>query len=240
MPCEVPSLAFRELPSHPVASPEGVQKIYFLDTGIMYVRGTGAPQLFLASQGVTLLAMTLLAEETAGEMLTTLGFSAFVQTLLNDADAATFRLSIGAAESGANGDITSFQSPIVFNDTATFNAAVTLAVELFDSLNSPGTSGQFLISTTTATEWGSTIPSLNVTVSATIQDLQVPGTINTAAINASGVISASTGFTVGTVPTITAGSGVPGGVAQDGSIYLRFGAPNGSLYVRQNGVWTLK
>lgn len=44
----------------------------------------------------------------------------------------------------------------------------------------------------------------------------------------------------GSGPTITTGTAAPSAAEVDGSIYLRSGAPNGSLYVRQNGVWTLK
>lgn len=43
---------------------------------------------------------------TAAELMTALGVSAYIQTLLNDADAATARGTLGAAASGANSDIT--------------------------------------------------------------------------------------------------------------------------------------
>ena len=41
-------------------------------------------------------------------------------------------------------------------------------------------------------------------------------------------------------PTITTGEAVPSAVDPDGSVYLRSGSPNGSLYVRTNGTWVLK
>lgn len=47
-------------------------------------------------------------------------------------------------------------------------------------------------------------------------------------------------FRIDSGPTITTGAAIPAGIQPDGSIYLRTGSPNGSLYVRENGSWVLK
>jgi len=216
MPCEVPSLSFSELPSHPVASAEGSQKIYFLDTGIMYVRGTGAPQLFLPSQGVTPLAMTLLADGTQGEMHTTLGLVPGTDVQPYSADLTAFVTN--ASWSGANltiaGNIISngqlFGASLAINGNAQFDSNI--VVDGTSTLN-----GAVSVDTLTAT---TLIDSPLVSVGS---DLLVNGPI-----------------TLLSGPTITTGAGVPASGEPDGSIYLRSGTPNGSLYVRQNGVWTLK
>lgn len=41
-------------------------------------------------------------------------------------------------------------------------------------------------------------------------------------------------------PLIKTGTAVPVSADPDGSIYLRSGAPNGTVYVRQAGAWVLK
>jgi len=68
----------------------------------------GEPIVAAGAQGtvpVTTTAATVLDDETISAMLTTLGFSAFIQTLKDDADADTLRTSILAGLMSTKGDL---------------------------------------------------------------------------------------------------------------------------------------
>ena len=198
MSCEVPSLSFAELPDHPVAAQEGSQKIYFI-AGTMYVRGTGAPELFLVSQGVSPYIMTLLIAADAPAAQSTLDLEPGV-----DVQAWSATLDSFVANASYSGADLTLGANVTVNGVIMADGGVSV------------TAGNLLLYGAVSIDGSGTM---------TTADVIIPTTLFMT--NSSG-------------PTVTAGTAVPSAALPDGSIYLRSGSPNGSLYVRQNGVWTLK
>lgn len=120
----------------------------------------------------------------------------------------------------------------IFDDANAAAVRTTLGLVIGTNVQAHSATLDLLVSNsswTGVTDWN-LAANLNVTGDTVVMGI----------LNANGGANVVTPLTLDSGPTITTGAGAPASAEPDGSIYLRSGAPNGKLYVRENGVWQVK
>lgn len=223
MSCKVPSMTFTELAGVPVKPDSGGLKLFVLSSNHeFYVINSSGGVSPLGSYvlGPALQSVEALEPISANQIIYTNGVNTFnaspitllARQLLDDPDQATMLTTLGAQPLSA--DLTAFVTNASWS-----GANLTIA-------------GNFTANNFT------TAGNINASAGTFNSDVQIDTNLNVDMTISATLVQCPTVQVNG--PTITSGSGVPASAEVDGSIYLRSGSPNGSLYVRQNGAWVLK
>lgn len=215
-PCVVNSVQFKLQNGTPQEPPSGRLKVYaqgglfyFLDAaGVVHPFGQGTVTSVGAGTSDPNLLITGSPVVGSGTLTFALqGVSAFARTMWDDVDAATVRGTIGVV---IGTDVQAWSSDLdAFVVNASWAGAnLTLAGDL-------------------------DVPAGNISAGG---DLNVSGSALLVSAVVSNELTIGTRINMGG-PTITSGAGVPAGAEPDGSVYLRSGSPNGTLWVRSNSTW---
>ena len=218
--CVLNSVQFKLQNSTPNKPPAGRLKIYaqgglfvFRDAaGVVHPFGQGTVTSIGATTSDPNLLITGSPVTGSGNITFALqGISAFVRTVFDDANAAAVRSTLGLVI-GTDVQPHSSDLDALVANASWVGADLTLGGKL-------EVTSDFKCDASLETGGNADIGGDLTALNAQFSTITIPG--------AGG-------------PTITSGAGVPASAEVDGSIYLRSGALNGKLYVRENGVWQVK